>query len=108
MIAKDMKTDKNGRFAFTNLDIKETSMVRINLEKEKKRRSLGFGIELDTLSKKPYFPIVPLEDYLYESEEIDSLMFGYEEKRGRQQLSGQSSQTKRDSSPWRSHCNRTK
>ncbi len=80
-IAKESKTDKNGRFKFTNLDIRETSMVRINLEKEKNKRNLGFGIELDTLSKKPIFPIVPLEDYLYESEEIDSLMFGYKEKK---------------------------
>ncbi len=80
-IAEDTKTDMNGRFAFTNLDIRETSMVRINLEKEKNKRNLGFGIELDTISKKPFFPIVPLDDYLYESEEIDSLMFGYKEKK---------------------------
>ena len=80
-IAEDVRTDKNGRFAFENLDIRETSMVRINLEKEKKKRNLGFGIELDTLSKKPFFPIVSIEDYLFESEEIDSLMFSYKEKK---------------------------
>ncbi|MDD3160678.1 MAG: hypothetical protein PHX49_01965, partial [Bacteroidales bacterium] len=80
-IAKETKTDKNGRFAFENLDIRETSMARINIEKTKNKRNLGLGIKLDSIYEKPKFPIVPLEDYLYESEEIDSLMFGYEEKK---------------------------
>ncbi len=80
-IAKDTKTDKNGRFAFENLDIRETSMARINIEKTKNKRNLGLGIELDTIYGKPRFPIIPLEDYLYESEEIDSLMFGYRDKK---------------------------
>ncbi|MDD4636078.1 MAG: hypothetical protein PHI48_00135 [Bacteroidales bacterium] len=80
-IAKNTKTDKNGRFAFENLDIRETSFARINIEKTKSKRNLGLGIKLDSIYEKPKFPIVPLEDYLYESEEIDSLMFGYEEKK---------------------------
>ncbi|MDD4637589.1 MAG: hypothetical protein PHV66_08305 [Bacteroidales bacterium] len=80
-IAKDTKTDKNGRFAFENLDIRETSFARINIEKTKNKRNLGLGIKLDSIYEKPKFPIVPLEDYLYESEEVDSLMFGYEEKK---------------------------
>ncbi|MDD2526355.1 MAG: hypothetical protein PHH63_08590, partial [Bacteroidales bacterium] len=78
MIAKETKTDQNGKFFFKDLDIKETSMVRINLEKDKRSR-LGFGIELDTIHRKPYFPIVPLENYLYESEEMDSLLFTFRE-----------------------------
>ncbi len=80
-IAKDTKTDKNGRFAFENLDIRETSMARINIEKTKNKRNLGLGLKLDTIYEKPSFPIVSLEDYLYESEEIDTLMFGYKEKK---------------------------
>ena len=80
-IAKDIKTDKNGRFAFENLDIKETSFARINIEKTKNKRNLGLGLKLDTIYGKPKFPIIPLEDYLYESEEIDTLMFGYKEKK---------------------------
>lgn len=80
-IAKETKTDKNGRFAFENLDIRETSFARINIEKKKNKRNLGLGIKLDSIYEKPKFPIVPLEDYLYESEEIDSLMLGYEEKK---------------------------
>ncbi len=80
-IAKDIKTDKNGRFAFENLDIRETSMARINIEKTKNKRNLGLGLKLDTIYEKPSFPIVSIEDYLYESEEIDTLMFGYKEKK---------------------------
>ncbi|HEY5571239.1 MAG TPA: hypothetical protein VIK42_07190, partial [Bacteroidales bacterium] len=80
-IAKDIKTDKNGRFAFENLDIRETSFARINIEKTKNKRNLGLGLKLDTIYGKPSFPIVSLEDYLYESEEIDTLMFGYKEKK---------------------------
>jgi len=79
-IARDIKSDKNGRFKFTNLDIRETSMVRVNLEKDKKSR-LGLGIELDTIYGKPVFPIVPLDNYLYETEEIDTLMFAYRDKK---------------------------
>jgi len=75
-IAKDSKSDRNGRFKFTNLDVRETSMVRVNLEKDKKSR-WGLGIEIDTIYGKPIFPIVRLENYLYETEEIDSLMFAY-------------------------------
>ncbi|MDD3161817.1 MAG: hypothetical protein PHX49_07830, partial [Bacteroidales bacterium] len=78
MIAKETKTDQNGKFFFKDLDIKETSMARINLEKDKRSR-LGFGIELDTIHRKPYFPIVRLENYLYESEEMDSLLFTFRE-----------------------------
>ena len=80
-IAKDTRTDKNGCFAFTNLDIRETSMARINIEKTKNKRNLGLGLKLDTICEKPSFRIVPLEDYLYESEEIDTLMFGYKDKK---------------------------
>ena len=73
------QTDPKGRFIFTNLDVKQTSMVRVKIEKEKKKRTLGLGIQLDNTLKKPAFPIVPIKDYLYESEEVDSLMLGYKD-----------------------------
>ncbi|MDD4821358.1 MAG: hypothetical protein PHI48_02190 [Bacteroidales bacterium] len=73
------RTDPKGRFAFSNLDVRETSMVRLKIEKEMKKRTTGLGIKFDSIFEKPEFPIVPIEDYLYESEEVESLMLGYQE-----------------------------
>ena len=73
------RTDPKGRFAFSNLDVRETSMVRVKIEKEKKKRTIGLGIKLDTTQKKPEFRIIPLKNFLYESEEVDSLMLGYKD-----------------------------
>jgi len=78
-IVQMFRTDPKGRFAFSNLDVRETSMVRVKIEKEKNKRTLGLGIKLDTIFEKPKFPIVPIEDYLFESEEVDSLMLGYKD-----------------------------
>jgi len=79
-IVRASQTDQNGRFIFTNLDIRETSMVWVQIEKEKKKRLFGLGIQLDYISRKPNFHIVPIEDYLYESEEVDSLMLAFNDK----------------------------
>ncbi len=74
------QTDPKGRFAFTNLDIRETSIARVQIEKEKKKRIFGLEIQIDETYKKPDFPIVPIEHYLYESEEVDSLMLAFNDK----------------------------
>ncbi len=79
-IVRVSRTDSKGRFVFTNLDIRETSMVRVQIEKEKKKRLFGLAIELDNTFEKPDFPIVPIKYYLYESEEVDSLMLGFNDK----------------------------
>jgi len=73
------QSDPKGRFVFTNLDVRETSMVRVKIEKEKKKRTFGLGIRLDTIFEKPDFRIIPLKDYLYESEEVDTLMLRYKD-----------------------------
>ncbi len=54
-------------------------MIRLKIENEKNKRTLGLGIKLDTTFEKPDFRIVTLKDYLYESEEVDSLMLGYKD-----------------------------
>ncbi len=79
MIVQMSRTDQKGRFLYTNLDVRGTSMVRVKIEKEKNKRTLGLGIKLDTIFEKPYFPIIPIKEYLYESEEVDSLMLGYKD-----------------------------
>ncbi len=79
-IVRASQTDPKGRFAFTNLDIRETSIARVQIEKEKKKRIFGLEIQIDNTLKKPAFPIVPIKDYLYESEEVDSLMLAFKDK----------------------------
>ena len=74
------RTNPKGHFVFTNLDVRETSTVWVKIEKEKKKRIFGLGIQLDNTLKKPAFPIVPIKDYLYESEEVDSLMLAFNDK----------------------------
>ncbi len=76
-IADECITDKDGRFAFTNLDVRETSMVRVKIEKEKKKSIVGLGIKLDTIFSKPEFPIISTRDFLYEANATDSLLQKY-------------------------------
>jgi len=76
-IADECRTDKEGRFAFANLDVRETSMVRVKIEKEKSKKLIGLGIKLDTIFSKPNFPIVSTRDFLYEASATDSLLQTY-------------------------------
>ncbi|MDD3161333.1 MAG: hypothetical protein PHX49_05335 [Bacteroidales bacterium] len=76
-LADECKTNKEGRFAFTNLDVRETSMVRVKIEKEKSKKLIGLGIKLDTIFSKPSFPILATRDFLYEATAADSLLQTY-------------------------------
>ncbi|MDD4636796.1 MAG: hypothetical protein PHV66_04205, partial [Bacteroidales bacterium] len=76
-LADECRTNKEGRFAFTNLDVRETSMVRVKIEKEKSKKLIGLGIKLDTIFSKPEFPILSTRDFLYEASAADSLLQAY-------------------------------
>ena len=76
-LADECRTNKEGRFAFTNLDVRETSMVRVKIEKEKSKKLIGLGITLDTIFNKPDFPILSTRDFLYEASAADSLLQTY-------------------------------
>ncbi len=76
----ECRTDNSGRFSFTNLDVREESMARVKIEKEKKKNRLGLWIKFDSLVGKPYFPIVSISDFLYEVNKTDSLLFRYKNR----------------------------
>ncbi|MDD2525754.1 MAG: hypothetical protein PHH63_05510, partial [Bacteroidales bacterium] len=80
LVADQCISDATGHFSFNNLDVRESSVVRVKIEKEKGKRLVGLGITFDTLYEKPSFPILANKDFLYDANQTGRLLETYEDK----------------------------
>ncbi|MDD4636640.1 MAG: hypothetical protein PHI48_13550 [Bacteroidales bacterium] len=86
MVADQCISDANGYFIFHNLNVREKSIVRVKIEKEKGKRLVGLGITFDSVYDKPSFPILANKDFLYDANKTDNLFKEYEDKMREDQL----------------------
>ncbi len=85
-VADQSISDATGRFNFNNLNVRENSIVRVKIEKEKGKRLIGLGITFDSLDNRPSFPIIANKDFLYDANETDNLLESYEDKLKKDEL----------------------